>query len=158
MNAESAKLFSQKSENEVGENAPVGIYLVGAGVVGSAVLQAHLDAGVSVWLADQDENAVVDAVRRVRFSDAAWRLSGIEKISGAISAIHFQHRDAHRTCQRTLVIESIVEKLDIKQAFFREAEQNQVERQLCQLQQHMKPARAPIRKADFKWSCDGCKD
>ena len=123
MNAESAKLFSQKSENEVGENAPVGIYLVGAGVVGSAVLQAHLDAGVSVWLADQDENAVVDAVRRVRFSDAAWRLSGIEKISGAISAIHFQHRDAHHTCQRTLVIESIVEKLDIKQAFFREAEQ-----------------------------------
>ncbi len=123
MNAESAKLSSQKSENEVGENAPVGIYLVGAGVVGSAILQAHLDAGISVWLADQDEDAICDTVQRVRFSDGAWRLSGIRKISASMSGIHFHQRDAHQTCQKTLVIESIVEKLDIKQAFFREAEQ-----------------------------------
>ena len=123
MNAESAKLSLQKSENKVGENAAVGIYLVGAGVVGSAILQSHLDAGISVWLADQDEDAVRDAVQRVRFSDGDWGLSGIRKISGSMSAIHFHHRDAHQACQKTLVIESIVEKLDVKQAFFREAEQ-----------------------------------
>lgn len=122
MNAESAKLSSQKSENEVGDSAPAGVYLVGAGVVGSAILQAHLDAGVSVWLADQNEDVIRQAVQHVRFSAEDWDLSVVQKMSASISAIQFCNRNSHQHCRQTLVIESIVEKLDVKQAFFREAE------------------------------------
>ena len=102
MNAESAKLSSQKSENEVGESAPVGIYLVGAGVVGSAILQAHLDAGISVWLADQDEDAIGRAVQQVRFSDGEWDVSSIRKISDSMSAIEFCNRESQTPRPRTL--------------------------------------------------------
>ncbi|MCH1441482.1 MAG: 3-hydroxyacyl-CoA dehydrogenase NAD-binding domain-containing protein, partial [Rubripirellula sp.] len=116
-------MSSQKSENEVGESAPVGIYLVGAGVVGSAILQAHLDAGVSVWLADQDEDAIGRAVQQVRFSDGEWDVSSIRKISDSMSAIEFCNRESQTPRPRTLVIESIIEKLEVKQAFFAEVEQ-----------------------------------
>ena len=72
MNAERAKLSLQESKSESGGNAPAaGIYLVGAGVVGSAILQSHLDAGISVWLADQNEDAIRHSVQHVSFSDDA---------------------------------------------------------------------------------------
>ena len=123
MNVERAKLSLQESESEVGGNAPiVGIYLVGAGVVGTAILQAHLDAGVSVWLADHDEDAIRNAVRRVSFLGADWNVSSVQKISTSMSAIQFCNRGVPQPCQRTLVIESIVEKLDVKRAFFRDVE------------------------------------
>ena len=38
------------------------VYLIGAGVVGRAILKAHTDASVSVWIADQDEESTVEAV------------------------------------------------------------------------------------------------
>lgn len=124
MNAERAKLSLQESKSESGGNAPAaGIYLVGAGVVGSAILQSHLDAGISVWLADQNEDAIRHSVQHVSFSDEDWDLSIARKMSASISAIQFRNRNAPQRCRQTLVIESIVEKLDIKQAFFREAEQ-----------------------------------
>ncbi|MAI71592.1 MAG: fatty-acid oxidation protein subunit alpha [Rhodopirellula sp.] len=124
MNIEKTKVSLQDAGNDITGNAPVvGVYLIGAGVVGSAILQAHLDAGIPVWLADQDEDAIGRAVQQVRFSDDEWDVSSIRKISDSMSAIEFCNRESQAPCQRTLVIESIAEKLEVKQAFFAEVEQ-----------------------------------
>jgi len=124
VNVEKTKLPLLNAGDGIAGDAPaIGVYLIGAGVVGSAILQAHLDAGVSVWLADQNEDAIGRAVQRVHFSDGDWDVSSIQKISDTMSAIEFRSREPQALCQRTLVIESIVEKLEIKQAFFAEVEQ-----------------------------------
>lgn len=124
MNVEKTKLSLENAGNDIAGNAAVvGVYLIGAGVVGSAILQTHLDAGISVWLADQDEDAIGRAVQQVRFSDGEWDVSSIRKISDSMSAIEFCNRESQAPRPRTLVIESIIEKLEVKQAFFAEVEQ-----------------------------------
>ena len=124
MNVERTKLSLHETESQPSGHAPdVGVYLIGAGVVGAAILQAHLDAGISVWLADQDETAVVSAIQRVRFCVDKWDVSRIQKISDSLFAIKFRNCESQAPCPQTLVIESIVEKMEIKQAFFAEVEQ-----------------------------------
>lgn len=124
MNVERTTLSADLAVQETTADVPVvGIYLVGAGVVGSAILQAHLDAGVTVWLVDQDQDAIVSALQRVRFDDGDWDVSSVQKFTDSMSAIQFRRREQPLSCKQTLVIESIVEKLEVKQAFFAEAEQ-----------------------------------
>jgi 3-hydroxyacyl-CoA dehydrogenase len=123
VNAESAKLSLQKSENEVGENAPVGIYLVGAGVVGRAILQTHIDAGTSVWLVDQDEQALRLAVGGINWDCDAWTVSELQELGDSLLAMELRCLGDKGQCRPTMVIESIVEKLNVKQRFFAEVEQ-----------------------------------
>lgn len=112
----------QKIDHEGSDQKPAaGIYLVGAGVVGSAIVQAHLDAGVSIWIADQDEAALAVAIERLRFSDAEWQVSSPRELGASLMAVEFFSRQEQVAIARTLVIESIPEKLDIKRAFFEEA-------------------------------------
>ncbi|WP_153556171.1 3-hydroxyacyl-CoA dehydrogenase [Roseimaritima sediminicola] len=42
------------------------IYLIGCGVVGQAILDAHLDAACSVWLCDLDADRLAEVCRRAR--------------------------------------------------------------------------------------------
>jgi len=121
---ERAKLSFQKIDHEGSDQKPAtGIYLVGAGVVGAAIVQAHLDAGVSIWIADQDEAALAVAIERLRFSDAEWQVSSPRELGASLMAVEFFSRQEQVAIARTLVIESIPEKLDIKRAFFEEAEE-----------------------------------
>lgn len=124
MKVERTKLSLHETRNQTSGYAPVvGVYLIGAGVVGTAILQAHLDAGISVWFVDQDEAAVVSAIQRVRFSGDRWDVSGSQKISESLFAIEFRSCESQTPCSQTLVIESIAEKMEVKQAFFAEVEQ-----------------------------------
>ena len=121
---ERAKLSFQKIDHEGSDQKPAtGIYLVGAGVVGSAIVQAHLDAGVSIWIADQDEAALAVAIERLRFSDAEWQVSSPRELGASLMAVEFFSRQEKVAITRTLVIESIPEKLDVKRAFFEDAEE-----------------------------------
>ncbi len=97
--------------------------LVGAGVVGTAILSAHLNAGLHVTLADQDSLAIDRAIKSLDLDTARWNIEHLPAIGGVLPAVSFvlqgEHKRGHST---TLVIESIAERLDVKQAFFRQAE------------------------------------
>ena len=51
------------------------VLLVGAGVVGQAILRAHINAGVAVWIADQDQQATQDAVAAMNLDSEQWQVS-----------------------------------------------------------------------------------
>lgn len=90
--------------------------LVGAGVVGNAIANAHLDRGVPFCLADQNENALAEASRD-------WSRSGVEVRQASLpleglSAIVVGRHDSATDQQPLIVIESIIEKLDAKQELF----------------------------------------
>ena len=96
-----------------------GVYLVGAGVVGRSILQAHLKAGVSVVLLDQAKPAI-DAAASALNLIADWNVESGLRL-GSMHGATFRHAgDTPRDA--TIVIESIAERLDIKRAFFAEAE------------------------------------
>ena len=113
------------SMNDIGTPEPnpeaSKIVLVGAGVVGRAILKAHVDAGVSVCLADLDANARKLAVSALGLSDQ-WQVENTA--IGTLPVITLTNKNpSHQPDAKQIVIESIAERLDIKQAFFREAEQ-----------------------------------
>ena len=97
--------------------------LVGAGVVGTAILSAHLDAGLHVTLADQDSLAIGRAIESLDLDTARWNVKQVPAIGGVLPAVGFVLRGSPEPAHSaTLVIESIAERLDVKQAFFRQAE------------------------------------
>ncbi len=98
------------------------VILVGAGVVGRAILQAHLDAGVSVRIADQDASVLRHAVASLSLDPAQWSVIDSEPIGESLPSIVIRSGDDPSPHARGIVIESIAEKLDAKQAFFRGAE------------------------------------
>lgn len=113
----------QKSELEACVSGKAaGLYLVGAGVVGRAILQSHIDSGISVWLADQNEQALRNAVQGITWSSDKWEVSEVRKLGGTLPAIELNCLADKQRCRRTMVIESILEKLDLKQSFYAEAE------------------------------------
>ncbi len=99
------------------------VVLVGAGVVGQAILKAHLDRGLPVILADQS----TDALDRARASLATDRTNlGIERaaaIGGVLPALSFTPSGSTPVSGKpAIVIESIAERLDVKQTFLLQAE------------------------------------
>ena len=62
------------------------VILVGAGVVGRAILKAHLDAGVSVRIADQDASSLQHAVASLTLDPAQWSVIDSEPI-GRVAAV-----------------------------------------------------------------------
>ena len=95
-----------------------GVFLVGAGVVGQAIARAHVEAGVSFWLIDQDAVALQQAVDALDLSDENWDTSNAMQI-GELPGIEIANHQEESVLSQTFVIESIAERLDIKQAFFK---------------------------------------
>ncbi len=95
--------------------------LVGTGVVGRAILHAHVAAGVSVCVADQDPAALDAAVNEVVAAHSRAQVTRlfIEDESLSIASIVLEGFQAGN--ESAIVIESIAEQLDVKQAFFAKA-------------------------------------
>ncbi|PHQ31907.1 fatty-acid oxidation protein subunit alpha [Rhodopirellula bahusiensis] len=105
------------------------VLLVGAGVVGRAIATDHLLAGCEVWMADRDEAVLSEACDAV-----LQRTDGMADSAspwGALIPIPVVHLMPHIPSEDIvesdasptwMVIESIAEKLPIKQAFFADVE------------------------------------
>lgn len=109
------------------------VLLVGAGVVGRAIAVDHLGAGVPVWLADQDEEVLRESCDRVlQRCDSIADSASPWGAKLPLPVVHLS--PPARGCDdpppspvpppapRWLLIESIAERLEIKQAFFADAE------------------------------------
>jgi len=97
------------------------VYLVGAGIVGRAILRAHTDANVSVWIIDQMSDRVHSAVDDLGLDATNWRIHEPRTLPDGALAIHVQHQNDAQPRDATIVIESILERLDAKQTFFANA-------------------------------------
>lgn len=98
------------------------VILVGAGVVGRAILKSHVDAGVSLQIADQDLAVIERAVAELSLDPALWNVTEGEPIGGTLPSIVIRASADHASQGRAIVIESIAEKLDVKRTFFQHAE------------------------------------
>lgn len=112
------------------------VLIVGLGVVGRAIAADHVRHGVSVWVADQDPSVVHRVGREladrftcdVRMATAAspmadgFRCPLARSLLNPRSGYRETGRDSPGRKSGWLVIESIAERLDLKQAFFRDAE------------------------------------
>lgn len=90
--------------------------LVGAGVVGTAIAEAHLERGLPFCLADQDENALSKVA--AYWSGAGTNVRQVRLPIDGLAAIAIGTHEADSEQQALIVIESIVEKLDAKQQLF----------------------------------------
>jgi len=97
-------------------------YLIGAGVVGRAIARAHLSAGISFALVDQDSSILQAAFDELELDHGRWHVTDSNLIGGSPAIVIVRHK-AHTRDEPPLVIESIAERLDVKQAFFAAAEQ-----------------------------------
>ena len=104
------------------ETAP-SITLVGAGVVGSAILNAHVKAGLSIHLADQDADAVRSVVASLDLAASQWNVSELQTHPCGLPSIAMKCKAAETRREQTpILIESIPERLDLKRSFFSKIE------------------------------------
>lgn len=96
-------------------------YLVGAGVVGRAIARAHVAAGVSFALIDQDPAMLQAATRELAVDPALWTLV-TGTAPGGSPAVVVRSCGDELAAGVPLVIESIAERLDRKRALFAAAE------------------------------------
>lgn len=102
------------------------VAVVGAGVVGGAILENCLASGWSVWLADADPLALQRGASRVasRFPHVA--IEPADSPLPGLAALTFRGAEdppAPTAVVPELLIESIPEKLELKQVFFQAARQ-----------------------------------
>ncbi len=109
------------------------VLLVGAGVVGRAIAVDHLRAGVPVWLADREEEVLRESCDRVlRRCDSVADSASPWGVKLPLPVVHLSppargtddpdQLPGPAAAARWLLIESIAERLDVKQAFFADAE------------------------------------
>ncbi|TWU43789.1 Fatty acid oxidation complex subunit alpha [Novipirellula aureliae] len=108
--------------------------LVGVGVVGRAILSAHIESRLNVQVADLDPNAVQHAVDTLMLDPQDWEVSEITRNELDLPAITLIFKPCadeipvSKVSSRgpvlpsPILIESIAEKLSLKQEFFRFAE------------------------------------
>ena len=97
--------------------------LVGAGVVGQAILRAHLDAEVPVCLIDQDESRLQDAMSAAQLPSDRWSIRRVRPLGDRIPMVHFSHvGPIAGEPLYDVVIESISERIEVKQSLFADLE------------------------------------
>ncbi len=97
-------------------------FLVGAGVVGRAILQAHIDRSMSVVIVDTDQTAVETAVDQMQLQTDSWTVSPVFTLGSGLPAMELISQSGCSKRGTPIVIESVAERLEIKQAFFANAE------------------------------------
>ncbi len=98
------------------------VFLFGAGVVGRAILGAHLDAKVSTCLVDQDASVLAEAVQSLKLPTSEWEVSLPFPFGSELVAVDFLHCGDAQSDPSAIIIESIAERLDVKRSFFAKAE------------------------------------
>ncbi|TWU62686.1 Fatty acid oxidation complex subunit alpha [Crateriforma conspicua] len=112
--------------------------LVGFGVVGRAVCAEHLRRGIAVDVVDQDASALQSASEWLQHtfpgddpSGNAWNIRSIPSVIGSLTSIRIEPSDPRDAGgaddwagdgRPTLLIESVAENLEVKQALFRQAQ------------------------------------
>ena len=97
------------------------VVLVGTGVVGRAILAAHIAANVSVCVTDQNTESLQQAIEELKLDPNQWQTQST--VIGAAAAAILRHSSDQISTTVPIVIESIAERLDAKRAFFQQAEQ-----------------------------------
>ncbi|MFG0262779.1 MAG: 3-hydroxyacyl-CoA dehydrogenase family protein [Novipirellula sp. JB048] len=104
------------------------ILIVGLGVVGRAIAQAHTKAKRSLTIADQSLAAVQSCLGELQLDPTTWRVSEPQADATELAMLDLVHRhgdDAPRCASANsprLLIESIAERLQVKRDFFQQAE------------------------------------
>jgi 3-hydroxyacyl-CoA dehydrogenase len=118
--------YQRIAESQVSEKPEVTAprtLLVGAGVVGQAILRAHLDAEVPVCLIDQDESRLQDAIEAAQLPDGRWSIRRAQPLGDRIPMVHFSHPGPlEGEPSYNVVIESISERIEVKQSLFADLE------------------------------------
>ncbi|GAA5505648.1 3-hydroxyacyl-CoA dehydrogenase family protein [Novipirellula caenicola] len=96
--------------------------LVGLGVVGRAIAKVHLAANVSITIGDVDAEALESCVEELDLDPSVWQIASPRSDIEGITMIDLSHRDFVTSDARPILIESIVERLQVKQQFFQRVE------------------------------------
>ncbi|NNE37967.1 MAG: 3-hydroxyacyl-CoA dehydrogenase, partial [Gammaproteobacteria bacterium] len=98
------------------------VAVVGAGTMGSTITVCFLNAGIPVYLTDGDEAALdagVNRIKQIFQSDLDRRRLSPEDLNDRLALLSTTLEMAHLV-EVDLVIESVVEDLNIKQALFKQ--------------------------------------
>tara|TARA_R110002049_G_scaffold4601_6_gene32900 strand:+ start:111746 stop:113062 length:1317 start_codon:yes stop_codon:yes gene_type:complete len=74
---------------------PPSVHLVGTGVVGRAIIKAHIDAGIGVTVSDQDAASLTAAVDALKLSPSHWDRSEIVAPQGWLPSVSIRHLGRH---------------------------------------------------------------
>jgi len=104
-----------------GKGPPASVGIVGAGVMGTSIAAAVVRHRIPVWIVDQDERAIASAPRRI-----ARRLNsppgGMQIPAAEVEGLVRTSRDLDAAARCDLVVESVVEKVAVKQQLLAQLE------------------------------------
>ena len=98
------------------------VVMAGTGIMGASLCQVYALAGYETWGYDAFEAGIENGKHLIALNQETMVKEGLitqEESDAAVARIHFtQDKEVFRDC--CLVVESTVERMDIKQGFFRE--------------------------------------
>ena len=98
------------------------VVMAGTGIMGASLCQVYALAGYETWGYDAFEAGIENGKHLIALNQETMVKEGLitkEESEAAVARIHFtQDKEVFRDC--CLVVESTVERMDIKQGFFRE--------------------------------------
>ena len=101
---------------------PNKVVMGGTGTMGASLCQVYALAGYETWGYDAFEQGLENGKHLIALNQETLVKEGLitkEESEAAVARIHFtQDKEVFRDC--SLVVESTVERMDVKQAFFRE--------------------------------------
>ncbi|QDT11816.1 3-hydroxyacyl-CoA dehydrogenase family protein [Planctomycetes bacterium K23_9] len=103
-------------------------FLVGTGVVGRAIIKAHVASNIAVGITDQNAASLQQSVDEIATdwpqTPITWTTIDDGNLTVAVIGNEAVKGDqkTQSSAHPRIVVESIAERLDIKQAFFRDAE------------------------------------
>ena len=98
------------------------VVMAGTGIMGASLCQVYALAGYETWGYDAFEAGIENGKHLIALNQETMVKEGLitqAESDAAVARIHFtQDKEVFRDC--CLVVESTVERMDIKQGFFRE--------------------------------------